>query len=247
MPWSKSRKSRKQQAAAAQLELGEWTQGLIRCGKGHCDDLYWLHLTDTTRIVIEANGPTETGLPDFGLSLLDGTLEVLNLNRAARRRPRTIDETLPEGIYYVKLFALEKSDVQLSYQLRARGHEEKDDDRLPSTPTTSTKTKTPSSRESSGDRATPAPKPAPKELASITTDILEIERSGGAAVAVLVDAGILEGVRTGMRGELIDRGRVVGRIEVREVYSAGSRARIVGALTGKLTQDARARIYVPAP
>jgi len=48
-----------------------------------------------------------------------------------------------------------------------------------------------------------------------------------------------------MRGELVDGGRVIGRIEVVQVYAGGSRARIIGALVGQPGQDTAAVIHLP--
>jgi hypothetical protein len=239
--WSKARKQAEEQSTAEPLILGLWRQGMIRCGKGRCEDLYWLHVPTEMRVVVEANGPIESGQPDFGLSLLDGKLELLNLNRAARRRPRTIDEHLTEGIHYVKVFSLEKSSQQLSYQVRARRFDASDAAAPPAPETPIAEPRPQATPEASEN--VPAPTPRTVRLES---ELLEVERSGGAAVAVLIEAGIAEGIRQGMRGELVERGRVIGRIEVVKAYSAGSRAKIVGGLSGKLTQDARAVFQLPA-
>jgi hypothetical protein len=214
---------------------------MIRCGKDRCEDLYWLHVPSAMRVVVEANGPAESGQPDFGLSLHDGQLELLNLNRSARRRPRTIDERLPEGIHYVKVFALEKSGQQLSYQVRARRFDASDEAAPPPPPVPKPQVQPAPATETSEDRPASVPRTIPVE-----SELLEVERSGGTPVAVLIEAGIAEGVRQGMRGELVDRGRVIGRIEVIKAYSAGSRAKIVGALSGKVSQDTRAVIHIPS-
>jgi hypothetical protein len=243
LPWSKARKRYDEQAAAAPLAIGAWEQGLIRCGKGACEDLYWVHLPDDLRVMVEANGPTEAGFPDFGLSLLDASLEVINLNRAAGRRSRMLDERLPSGIYYVKIFALEKSDLQLSYQLRVQPFTERA--AAPTMPASAPETKG-DSGEPAAEKARSAPSPAPPTI-SLRAEILDVERKGDTPVAVLVDAGIAQGVRSGMRGRLIDRGKTLGRIEFQEVYSAGSRARIVGAVSGEIGQDTRAVVQIPAP
>jgi hypothetical protein len=76
----------------------------------------------------------------------------------------------------------------------------------------------------------------------IESDLLEIERSGGVPVAVLLEAGASEGLTRGMVGELLDRGQVIGSLEIIAVYDEGSRARIVGELSVPITFETSARI-----
>jgi hypothetical protein len=76
----------------------------------------------------------------------------------------------------------------------------------------------------------------------IESDLLEIERSGGEPVAVLLEAGASEGLTRGMVGELLDRGQVIGSLEIIAVYEEGSRARIVGELSVPITIETSARI-----
>ncbi len=95
----------------------------------------------------------------------------------------------------------------------------------------------------------PEPEPAtparfePPSPTYIESDLLEIERTGGKPVAVLLEAGASEGLRRGMVGELVDRGQVIGRLEIIAVYDEGSRARIVGDLSMPITFDTAARIH----
>jgi hypothetical protein len=72
--------------------------------------------------------------------------------------------------------------------------------------------------------------------------VIEVERAGGEPIAILLEAGTSQGVKPGQSGELIESGQVIGRIEVVDVYSAGSRARIVGGLSSPITLDTRARL-----
>jgi hypothetical protein len=94
----------------------------------------------------------------------------------------------------------------------------------------------------------PDPKPAapapvePPVPVYIRSDLLEVERSSGQPVAVLLEAGAGEGLRRGMVGELVDGGRVIGELEIIAVYDDGSRARIVGDLVAPITIDTSARL-----
>ena len=108
--------------------------------------------------------------------------------------------------------------------------------------------KKPKPKASGNTAREPTPKPAapasfePPSPTYVESDLLEIERSGGEPVAVLLEAGASEGLRRGMAGELVDRGQVIGRLEIIAVYDEGSRARIVGDLSVPITVDTAARI-----
>jgi hypothetical protein len=45
-----------------------------------------------------------------------------------------------------------------------------------------------------------------------------------------------------MSGELVRDGRVIGKLEVVDVYAAGSRAKILGGLSAPITLDTSARL-----
>jgi hypothetical protein len=106
----------------------------------------------------------------------------------------------------------------------------------------------PKPRASGSTARKPTPRPAapasfePPSPTYVESDLLEIERSGGKPVAVLLEAGASEGLRRGMLGELVDRGQVIGQLEIIAVYDEGSRARIVGELSVPITFDTAARI-----
>ncbi len=86
------------------------------------------------------------------------------------------------------------------------------------------------------------PTPAPRWIRS---EVLDIEESGGEPSAVMIEAGVPEGVQEGMQGELINGETVIGRIEIVDVYKSGSRARIVGPLSAPVSFDTVSRIPVP--
>jgi hypothetical protein len=76
----------------------------------------------------------------------------------------------------------------------------------------------------------------------VIAEVLDVEEVAGRPAAVMLEAGGSEGIEPGMRGELFEGDAVIGRIEVVEVYPTGSRARILGALSGPVNFDTLSRI-----
>lgn len=218
--WWSNRKQVKARAAAPLLSLDRWTQGTLHCGRGVCDVWYRINLAKERRLVFEADGPADANLPDFALSLHDSAADELAVDRVAHRRPRRIDQMLEPGLYYLHVFALDKSDIQLSFKLRAKDYR----------------------RPQRAKKKAPRPPP----LVALPTEILEVERSDGEPSAVLLDAGSDQGAALGQRGELVEGGQVIGQLEIIDVYPDGCRAKIVGGLTAPISLQTSARIMKPA-
>jgi hypothetical protein len=113
--------------------------------------------------------------------------------------------------------------------------------KLPSRLSTTTPT-TPTTPSTPSTPAQPSPPPMPPGTA-IRTDVIEVERAAGVPVAVLIDAGTRTGVSAGQTGRLVVADREIGRIEIVDVYAAGSRAKIVGELSGEITPDAAVEVF----
>ena len=79
----------------------------------------------------------------------------------------------------------------------------------------------------------------------IVAEVLDVEEEAGEPSAVMIEAGAPDGVREGMRGELVDGETVIGEIEVTDVYKSGSRARLLGPLSAPVSFDTVSRIPVP--
>jgi len=93
------------------------------------------------------------------------------------------------------------------------------------------------------DKPARAPMMAPGTL--IRSDVIEVERADGVPIAVLIEAGIPTGVSRGQLGRLVEAGREIGRIEIVDVYSGGSRARILGELSGPITANSVVEVFDP--
>jgi hypothetical protein len=90
----------------------------------------------------------------------------------------------------------------------------------------------------------PKPPPAPESI-WIVAEVLDVEETDGEVSAVMVEAGVPDGIQPGMQGELFEGENTIGRIEVIDVYPAGSRARIVGPLAAPVSFDTLSRIEIP--
>jgi hypothetical protein len=75
--------------------------------------------------------------------------------------------------------------------------------------------------------------------------VLEVEAERGQPRFVIIDGGSRGGLRRGLRGRLIERGRFLAEIEIVDVFDEGSRARIATELVGRITPQTVAEIDVP--
>ena len=74
---------------------------------------------------------------------------------------------------------------------------------------------------------------------SLSVEVLGVEDEDGRVGFVLLDAGEPDGIEAGMRGDIEENGKVIGSVVVVEVFSTGSRAAVVGELTGEVGFEAR--------
>jgi hypothetical protein len=211
------------------LEAGTSTEGGLHCARGRCDDWYRLVLRKREDVVIEADAPAHAALPDFGLMILTTDMSIVGDAREDRARPRRLQMLLAPGPYYVRVYALGENRDRLSYKLKFTRKQ-----RAARRP----------ARSSTGPRPAAAPTPPkPARQPAIESEVLEVERTGSEPTAVLLEASSSDGVRAGSKGVLLDAGGgEIGRIEIVDVYAAGSRARIIGGLSAPITLDTRAQI-----
>jgi hypothetical protein len=92
--------------------------------------------------------------------------------------------------------------------------------------------------------AAPAP-PPPPQVTVYTTRVVEFAQGQGETQFANVAGGANAGIRAGLRGRLKDGGRVIGQLQVVEVFPAGSRVRIDGALAAPVTARTVVEIDVP--
>jgi hypothetical protein len=91
--------------------------------------------------------------------------------------------------------------------------------------------------------------PTPLELACTNGTLVRAEVIDELTVDetafVMIDAGTPRGIPEGIRGDLVDRREPIGTIEVVAVHASGSRARVIGTLSRKISLDTVAEICVP--
>jgi hypothetical protein len=221
--------------AARPLVLGEWYKESLHCDDGNCRDWYQIFLSQAGDLRLDVYSPTGSGLPDYTLILEDENERVLEELPPTGKSPRQVRRRLEAGLYRVLLRSRNKDDERLHYEILAEFE-------------------TPRPRKKSVTRPRPARpeptkplpvKPAPEPIV-VSAEVLEIEERDGQPSSVLIDAGKPQGVRAGLGGELVEKGKTIARIEVTDVYDAGSRAQILGPLEATITIDTRARIRIPA-
>jgi hypothetical protein len=213
--------------SAPDLVEGRWQEEALHCSRGRCVQMFRVVVEKPTTLVVEADAPADPLLPDFFLVLEDPQGNPIGDDREAQKRPRRIVRSLDPGLYFVRVGGQDEKGDLLSYKLRVRP-------RTVATRKPVTRTSPPPARPTP-----PSPPPAPVYIES---ELLEVERDGGEPVAILIEAGTSQGLVPGQSGELVEGGRVIGRIEVVDVYAAGSRARIIGGLRAPITLDTRARV-----
>ena len=103
------------------------------------------------------------------------------------------------------------------------------------TASNSAPTPTPAFQLQSSQNAKPRP--------LLRSDVIEVERESGRPVSVLIDAGAATGLARGQTGRLLDDGFEIGRIEITDIYTAGSRARIVGELREEITDETLVEVF----
>ena len=84
-----------------------------------------------------------------------------------------------------------------------------------------------------------------RRVVLVRSEVIEIERTSGVPIAVMIEAGAPTGVSRGLIGRLIDDGREIGRIEIMDVYPGASRAKILGELSGEITGATVAEVFDP--
>ena len=211
---------------AVPLELGQWHKDSLHCAKRKCEDWYLVSLTESSSLQVEVYSPAGEGLPDFVLVLEDATGAALTDSQPTGKSPRQLRRKLDAGEYWLHMKSTGEKDEPLNYDILASVVKPK--------PATTRR------------RSRPAPKPAPPPEVVVSAEVLEVEKRDGEPRSVLIDAGKPQGLRAGQSGELVEKGRRIAKIEVTDVYEAGSRAEIKGPLEASITIDTRARISVPA-
>jgi len=238
---------------ATPVTFGDWTDDYLHCALERCDNFYWIDVTRSGDLRVEVYAPWGSGLPDFGVVLLDPMGKPIAAPTEPGARPARLNSRVSPGRYTVRVHATGSDDGRLGYELiasfEASGRPASSADKASSKqPATSVKRPTTTPKPSSGEPVKrPAPAPADDGYAAgslvATAEVLDVEQENGEPVYVLLDAGEPQSVRVGMRGRLREGAETIGRIEIIEVYRDGSRAKLLDSLTGDITIDTGAEIF----
>lgn len=239
--------------SAVAVSLGEWQRDQLHCAVDLCDNFYWIDVTRTGELSVDVYAPWGSGLPDFGVVLLDQNETPLAAPKDPTARPARLSSRVSPGRYTVRVHAVGADDGRISYELIASFEPSSRQPKQVKQPapqvsppprpkrTAAPKVSTPVDAPTQKP-APPAPRP-PMGKPLLSAEVLDVEQEDGNPAYVLLDAGEPQNLRVGMRGRLHESGRTIGEIEVVEVYRDGSRARLIGGLDGEITIDTAAEIF----
>ncbi|MBW2418435.1 MAG: hypothetical protein JRH19_07810 [Deltaproteobacteria bacterium] len=216
-------------ANPTQLPFGSLLEGGLHCDEGDCQDWYRVGVAEGGPIQIEVRTLGEGGQGKVSLVLLDERSAPLVQPQQLSQR---IERRLPAGRYQLGVIVVGTRGPPLRYSLVAQRSAE-------ATPAHARATGT---RASGGAAARGAWAPGRSQPGWVRGDVIEVEAG---SAGVLIDAGTTRGLRMGQRGELVQAGRTIARIELIEVYEAGSRARLLAPVTrpiDPLTTEARIHV-----
>lgn len=219
---------------ARPLVPGKWHRDFLHCEDGECKDWYMVNVDRPAQLRIDVYSAAVPGLPDYVLRLEDSNRQQIAKVGATGQSPRQIRQEVDPGLYLVLVESADPNGVRLEYEILA-------DLRDPPKPAPQTHRPAP---QAPARRPPPPPPPRPEPV-WVDAEVLEVERNAGEPAFVLIDAGKPKGLRPGHTGQLVENGRAIAEIEVKEVYEAGSRARIVGPLRAPITVETKAQIAVP--
>jgi hypothetical protein len=215
-------------ANPTQLPVGAVLEGGLHCDEGDCQDWYRVGVVEGGPIEIEVQALDDGEAGKVSLVLLDDTGATLVQPEQPSQR---IEHPLPAGSYQLGVITVGTRGAPLRYSVVARRHVE-----------ASAPSDVRASRMSGGAVARRAWSPGRSHAGWIHSDVIEVDAD---SVGILIDAGTSHGLRTGQRGELVQAGRTIARIELVEVYEAGSRARLLAPVTrpiDPLTTEARIHV-----
>jgi hypothetical protein len=241
-------------AGAVAVSIGEWQKDHLHCAVERCDNFYWIDVPHSGDLRVEVYAPWGAGLPDFGVVLLDQMGKPIAAPKEPSARPARLASRVSPGRYTVRVHAMGSIDGRIGYELIANFQAAKRGGKSAATSGADSKSAPPKpAKEPQAAKKPKAPAPAPVTTPTAsgssrgkvvaTAEVLELEQEGGEPVYVLLDAGEPQKVRVGMRGRLHEGAATIGEIEIIEVYRDGSRAKLLGGLSGEITIDTAAEIF----
>lgn len=215
-----------QPGGAQTLVLGYPHSDQLHCEDGDCSDWYRLRIDERGGLTIRVAALQESVLPtEYGVQLKSGRNQLLAYADAVGMGRKQLRWKAEPGYYLIGISAAEKSPP-LRYEVRASFQPEPPPAPLLLPP------------------PLPPPPPEPR-FEPLSAEVLEVEGRPGNPHAVLIDRGLADGLRSGLRGRLLENGEVIAIVEIVDAYPDGSRARIEGSLQAPITPRTRVEIDVP--
>jgi hypothetical protein len=202
------------------LALGTAHEDALDCRRGDCADWYRVEVPGKGHLVVEVTAlGSQAPVPGFGVILADGRGAPVDRAENAGQPSVRLEAQAPDRVAYLVEVERREPRPPLGYRIEAR-------------------------YEPPPPPRAPAPPPKP-EFETVRSAVLQVERQDGRVSAVLLESGSGQGMRPGLRGSLLQGGRVIASIEVIDVFPEGSRARVEGALAAPITPSTTAEIEVP--
>ena len=207
-------------SGANRLPLNQWRNDQLHCSRGDCADWY--------RLVVSQRGHVNI---EISTTHFDSESSYVMLTLADEHASK-IDETgssgitlkvgseLEPGVFLVRVKTPEGSPSALGYEIVA--HFAKWEPPPP-----------------------PAPKPLPPQFKALGSKVLEYERRPGEPESVLLSLGSDDGLVEDLFGRLLNGDDEIAKIQVVDVYPAGSRARLLESPKAVITPATHAEIDIP--
>jgi hypothetical protein len=222
-------------ANPTQLPFGATLEGGLHCDEGDCQDWYRVGVSEEGPIEIELRALEGSEPGRISLVLLDQEGTALVQPKQPSQR---IEYRLAAGSYQLGVVTVGTRGQPLRYEVLA--------ERRDSNAATENGASGTSASKMSGSAAAPhARESGEAQPGWIRSDVIEVEADSS---SVLIEAGKTQGLSRGQRGELVQAGQTIARIELVEVYESGSRARLLAPVTHAIDPlEAEVRIpVVPA-
>ncbi len=186
------------------------------------DDWYLLNVREPGTLRVAVEGAGGAALTNVLVALTDAknAASVQPIRTGGRTRLELPAQTVAAGPRLLWVGLEPEATAAVAYQVRA----------------TFTARKAPA----------PAPKPPPPPAFNVfTTRVVEFATAQGATQFATIEGGQNAGITAGMRGRLVEAGRVIATFEVVEVYQRGSRVRLADRVE-RVTAQTQAEVDVPS-
>ncbi len=221
-------------AGANALALDTPRRDVLDCRVDDCADWYRLEVPSKGKLTVDLSAMPAAGEDvRISISLADGQGATVARDQTVGRTAISISAEVTPATYLIAV-ASNHPSARFEYALTTR--------LVVPPPPPPRKVVAPPKK-----RAAPVvvkPPPAPR-FETKHAQVLEIDETGPHGRAVLLDAGVAQGLRLGLRGRLLDGGRVIAAIEIVEIYPEGCLASVEGGGSSPIGPSSAAEIYVP--